>query len=79
MPVDQIAAAAWKLAPRAVALSGSDPVSVRANLPALAALPSKLPPGTVAVIGGAGVGPHAGRLHSYGYRMGLDVFRRKTE
>ncbi len=79
LPVDQIAAAAWKLAPRAVALSGSDPASVRANLPALAALPSKLPPRTMAVIGGAGVGPHAGRLHSYGYRMGLDVFTRKSE
>jgi DNA-binding transcriptional MerR regulator len=79
LPVDQIAAAAWKLAPRAVALSGSDPAGVRANLPALAALPTKLPPSTIAVIGGAGVGPHAGRLHSYGYRMGLDVFTRKTE
>jgi DNA-binding transcriptional MerR regulator len=77
LPVDQIAAAAWKLTPRAVALSGSDPTTVRANLPALAALPAKLPPGTVAAIGGAGVEPHAGRLHTYGFKMGLDVFARR--
>jgi DNA-binding transcriptional MerR regulator len=78
LPVDQIAAAAWKLTPRAVALSGSDPATVRANLRALAALPAKLPPGTLPVIGGAGVEQHAGRLHSYGYKMGMDVFTGRT-
>ena len=70
LPVDQVAEAAWKLKPRAIALSGSDPAIVRANLPALAALPAKLPPDTLAAIGGAGVEPHAGRLRNYGYRMG---------
>ena len=74
LPVDEVAVAAWKLTPRAVALSGSDPAVVRANLPALAGLSSKLPPGTLAVIGGAGVEPHAGRLRGYGYRMGIDAF-----
>jgi hypothetical protein len=53
-----------------VALSGSDPETVRANLPALAALPAKLPPGTLAAIGGGGVDAHAMRLRNYGYRMG---------
>ena len=77
LPVDQIAVAAWQLTPQAVALSGSDPAIVRANLPALAALLAKLPPGTLAVIGGAGVVPHAGRLHGCGYRMGMEVFTGK--
>ena len=79
LPVDQIAAAAWKLAPRAVALSASNPATVRANLPALAALPAKLPPDTLAAIGGGGVEPHAGRLRNYGYKMGLDVFTRPID
>ncbi|HEY8258733.1 MAG TPA: MerR family transcriptional regulator [Gemmatimonadales bacterium] len=70
LPVDEIATAAWKLSPRAVALSASDPATVRANLPALAALPAKLPPGTTVAIGGAGTEAHAGRLRNYGYRMG---------
>jgi MerR family transcriptional regulator, light-induced transcriptional regulator len=70
LPVDEVATVAWKLSPRAVALSGSDAGTVRANLPALAALPAKLPPGTLAVIGGAGVEAHAVRLRTYGYRMG---------
>ncbi len=78
LPVDQIALAAWKLTPRAVALSGSDPMTVRANLPALALLPAKLPPGTLAAIGGAGVKPHAERLHNLGYKTGLEVFARRT-
>jgi MerR family transcriptional regulator, light-induced transcriptional regulator len=78
LPVDQVAGAAWKLAPRGVALSSSDPAVVRVNLPALAALPVKLPPDTLAVIGGAGVEPHAARLHSYGYKVGLGVFTRRN-
>jgi DNA-binding transcriptional MerR regulator len=78
LPVNQIAVAAWKLTPRAVALSGSDPTVVRANLPALAALFSKLPPGTLAVIGGAGVEQHAGRLRGYGFKLGMEVFAGKT-
>jgi DNA-binding transcriptional MerR regulator len=79
LPVDQIVGAAWKLAPRAVALSASDPATVRASLPALAALPAKLPPGTMAAIGGSGVDAHAGRLRNSGYKMGPDVFKRRTD
>jgi DNA-binding transcriptional MerR regulator len=71
LPVEQVAEAAWKLKPRGIALSGSDPAIVRANLPALAALPVMLPPDTLAVIGGAGVEAHAGSLRNYGYKMGL--------
>jgi DNA-binding transcriptional MerR regulator/methylmalonyl-CoA mutase cobalamin-binding subunit len=71
LPVEQVAEAAWKLAPRAVALSASDQALVRASLPSLAALPVTLPPGTLAVIGGAGVERHAVALRNYGFRMGL--------
>lgn len=70
LPVEQMAEAAWKLAPRAVALSASDQALVRASLPALAALTVTLPPGTLAVIGGAGVERHAVALHNYGFKMG---------
>jgi DNA-binding transcriptional MerR regulator len=79
LPADQIAAAAWKLSPRAVALSASNPATVRAHLPSLAALPGKLPPGTLAVIGGAGVDSHSIRLRNGGYKMGLDVFTREID
>jgi DNA-binding transcriptional MerR regulator len=74
LPVDQIALAAWKLAPKAVAMSASDPATVRANLRALASLIAKLPPRTLAVVGGAGVHPNAERLHGLGYKLGMDAF-----
>ena len=71
LPVDQVAEAAWKLSPRGVALSGSDPAIVRANLAALVGLPSRLPPDTLAVIGGAGIEPHVVALRNHGYKMGI--------
>ncbi|HET6577779.1 MAG TPA: MerR family transcriptional regulator [Gemmatimonadales bacterium] len=70
LPVPELARAAWKLSARAVALSGSDPEVVREALPSLAALPGKLPPGSIAVIGGTGVERHAGVLRGYGFRLG---------
>jgi methanogenic corrinoid protein MtbC1 len=75
LPVEALAQAAWKLAPRAIALSCGDPAIVRAQLPALAGLVRKLPPRTMAVIGGAGVEPHLRALGSYGFRFGLETFR----
>jgi len=74
LPVPELAKAAWKLSARAVALSGSDPAVVRAALPALAALPGKLPPESLAVIGGGGVERHAGVLRGYGFHLGLEAF-----
>lgn len=71
LPVEEVVEASWKLSPAAVGLSGSDPGLVRASLPALAALPSKLPPRTLAVVGGSGADPHARLLRSYGYRIGI--------
>lgn len=75
LPVDALAQPAWKLAPRAIALSCGDPAIVRAQLPALAALAGKLPPRTTVVVGGAGVEPHRRALESYGCRFGIETFR----
>jgi DNA-binding transcriptional MerR regulator len=74
LPVEAVVEAAWKLRPRGVALSGSDPALVRATLPALIALPGKLPPNTMAAIGGGGATPHARALRGHGYRLGLEDF-----
>jgi DNA-binding transcriptional MerR regulator len=76
LPVDAVVEAAWKLSPEGVAFSGSDPSIVRASLPALAAVVGKLPPRTMAAIGGAGVGPHTRLLRGYGLRIGLEAFTR---
>lgn len=74
LPVEEVVQAAWTLAPWAVALSGSDPAVVRTTLPALAALPGKLPPNTVALAGGGGIEFHARTLRGLGYRIGPDAF-----
>jgi DNA-binding transcriptional MerR regulator len=76
LPVQEALEAAWTLAPQAVAFSSSDPGIVRSNLPALASLPGRLPPHTLAAIGGGGVEPYARALRGYGYRIGLDAFGR---
>jgi DNA-binding transcriptional MerR regulator len=77
LPVQEVVEAAWTLEPRAVALSGSDPVVLQTNLPALASLPSQLPPRTLAVIGGRGAEPYARMLRGHGFRIGLEAFRRR--
>jgi hypothetical protein len=74
LPVDEVIEAAWQLSPRGVAFSSSDPSIVRVNLPALAAVAVKLPPNTMAVIGGGGVEPHSRVLRGYGFRIGLEGF-----
>ena len=79
LPVEEIIEASWKLAPAAVWLSSSDGSIVRASLPALAALPAKLPPRTLAVVGGAGMEPHARLLRNYGYRIGLQAFQEASQ
>lgn len=78
LPVEEVVEAAWKLSPKGVALSGSDPALVRISLPALAALPGKLPPRTMAAIGGGGAEPHARVLRGYGFSLGLEAFTRAT-
>ena len=75
LPLEAVAQAVWTLRPGAMALSSGDPAIVRGQLPALASLAGKLPPGTIAVIGGAGVEPHRRGLESYGFRFGIETFR----
>ena len=77
LPVQEVVEAAWKLEPRAVAFSGSDPVVVQTNLPALASLPSRLPPRTLAAIGGRGAEPYARALRGHGFRIGMEAFARR--
>ncbi|HEX5385643.1 MAG TPA: MerR family transcriptional regulator [Gemmatimonadales bacterium] len=74
LPLDDMVEAAWKLRPAAVALSGSTSGIVEASLEALVALPPRLPPGTAAVAGGAGVDAHSALLRTYGYRIGPPAF-----
>jgi MerR family transcriptional regulator, light-induced transcriptional regulator len=76
LPVSELAEAAWKLLPAVAALSSCDAEIVRTNLPALAAFPGKLPPDTVAAIGGGGVEPHAKVLRRHGFRIGREAFTR---
>ncbi len=74
LPLTEVVDAARKLSPAAIALSCNDPAIVRASLSALAALPSRLPPRTMAVLGGGGVDPHAGFLRGCGYGIGVEAF-----
>jgi DNA-binding transcriptional MerR regulator len=76
LPVPELVGAAWKLSPAVAALSGSNPATVQASLPALSALPGKLPPNTVAAIGGRGVEPHAKLLRRHGFRIEREAFAR---
>jgi DNA-binding transcriptional MerR regulator len=76
LPVPDLVGAAWKLSPAVAALSGSDPATVQASLPALSAFPGKLPPNTVAAIGGSGVEPHAKLLRRHGFRIEREAFAR---
>ncbi len=78
LPVQEVVQAAWTLSPEGVAFSSSDPGIVRANLPALASLLGKLPPRTMAAIGGGGVEPHARALRGYGLHIGLEAFTKAT-
>ena len=71
LPPEEMVETSWRLMPHAVGLSSSDAEVVRAALPALAALPPRLPPDAIAVVGGAGVDPFAPQLRRYGYRIGL--------
>ena len=74
LPVEELLEAAWRLRPQVVALSTSFPDNCESQLATLAALPGRLPPGTIPVIGGGGAEPHATALRHFGLRVGLDAF-----
>lgn len=74
LPPDDFVEAAWKRNAAAVALSASDPANVEPLLPALAQMPSRLPPRTIAVAGGGGIAPFERFLTSHGFRVGLAAF-----
>jgi MerR family transcriptional regulator, light-induced transcriptional regulator len=74
LPVDELVEAAWRVRSEAVALSSSSPAGCENQLPALAELPGRLPPGTTAIIGGGGTAPHATALRRFGFHLGADGF-----
>ena len=76
LPVPEVIEAAWRLHPRILAFSTSDPARCEAALPALSAAMTRLPEGAVAVIGGAGIEPHRRTLTTMGVQLGEESFFR---
>lgn len=74
LPVGEVIEAAWRLQPRVVAFSTSDPDNCAAALPALSAAMTRLPEGAVAAIGGAGIEPHRRVLVTLGLQLGEASF-----
>ncbi|MDX2262586.1 MAG: MerR family transcriptional regulator [Gemmatimonadales bacterium] len=74
LPLEEIIQAAWRLAPAGVALSVSDPESCAFALDVLLTLPSRLPTGCFAAIGGAGIEGRQRVLADAGFRLGLEHF-----
>lgn len=74
LPVAEAVEAAWRLTPAAVALSASDAALVDAHLPELAAASRRLPPGAVAVIGGAGATARRRAVERAGWHVGAAAF-----
>lgn len=73
LPLGDAVMAGWKLRPKCVALSASDPAVIVANLAGLTDLPHRLPPGAQAVIGGGGIATHSRRLTACGFGLGTDA------
>ncbi len=70
LPLEEVVNAARRLTPDMIALSASNPETVRRSLSGLAALPGQLPVGTRLAIGGKGAEAHAPILQRYGYQVG---------
>ena len=73
LPLAEVVMAAWRLRPRWVALSASEPSVIVANLAGLSDLPPRLPPGAQAILGGAGIATHSRRLTACGFALGTDA------
>ena len=76
LPVAEVLEAAWRLTPRAVALSVSDRDLCARQLPELVALARALPTGTLGIVGGAGAVPHRAALGRAGLLVGERPFLR---
>lgn len=76
LPVREVVEAAWRLNPRIIAFSTSDPARCAAALPELSAAMTRLPEGSVAAIGGAGIEPHRQALTRMGLQLGDAAFFR---
>jgi hypothetical protein len=72
LPLSDLADAAWTTGPQVLALSAADPANVEARLPELRRLPRLLPPGTVVVLGGQGIGGAGAKLRRVGIRVGVE-------
>jgi hypothetical protein len=60
------------------ALSVHDPLLLEAQLPTVVTLPERLPPATVAAIGGAAAGRHERVLRAHGFRLELEAFEARS-
>ncbi len=76
LPIDDAVEAAWTLHPAALALTASDPAIIARSIQDLAALPGRLPPNTVAIIGDSGADASADQLRAFGFRVGPEAFAR---
>jgi MerR family transcriptional regulator, light-induced transcriptional regulator len=74
LPADDVVEAAWRRQARAVAFSVSDARLLEPQVPELMQVPARLPPRTMAIIGGGGVDPFIPALRSAGYNIGLTPF-----
>ncbi len=79
LPVQEIIEAAWRLRPRIVAFSTSDPDRCAEALTELSAAMTKLPEGAVAAVGGAGIEPHRRTLTTLGLQVGEESFFRLVQ
>jgi methanogenic corrinoid protein MtbC1 len=79
LPLAELHDAAWALRPAAIAVSGATGAVLQQNLEILGALAAKLPPGVAAIVGGEGVEPHRSLLRGFGWEVGLERFKRRTE
>lgn len=76
LPVDDLVEAAWRVRPRVIAFSVSEPDRCVAAIPALSAALTRLPEGAVGIIGGAGAEPHRARLAALGLQVGPEALTR---
>lgn len=73
LPLREVIEAAWTVQPACVALTSSAADNLASRLSELRRFRSKLPPGTMMLIGGEGIRPHARHLREAGFRMDVSV------